>query len=187
MVLIKAACRDDLCLKYKADHIFCQTYHSLWVQKFCQRQNNKPLLQANENAHNLQMGFLAYISPMKRLASLTKTGFNLKANQQNVNMRSRRQALHAPDSSLMEQQRMQRLQTSPGNPLDCDLFCDHNQVTSTSSFSDLKELVYDTGLFSCNVVSNAHCKSSPCLKLLHGGLGDVIIFLFMPLMSAQHY
>lgn len=45
-----------------------------------ERQNNKPLLQAKENAHNLQTGFLAYISPMKRPASLTKAGFNLQAN-----------------------------------------------------------------------------------------------------------
>ena len=45
-----------------------------------ERQNNKPLLQAKENAHDLQTGFLAYISPVKRLASLTKAGFNLKAN-----------------------------------------------------------------------------------------------------------
>lgn len=38
------------------------------------------LLQAKENVHILQTSFLAYISPMKRLASLTKAGFNLKAN-----------------------------------------------------------------------------------------------------------
>lgn len=33
--------------------------------------------------------------------------------------------------------------------------------------------------FSYNVVSNAHCKSSPCPKILRRGLGDVISLLFI--------
>lgn len=45
-----------------------------------ERQNNKTLLQAKENVCTFQTGFLTYISPMKRLASLAKAGFNLKAN-----------------------------------------------------------------------------------------------------------
>lgn len=38
------------------------------------------LLQAKENVHIHQTSFLAYISPTKSLASLTKASFNLIAN-----------------------------------------------------------------------------------------------------------
>lgn len=158
-------------------------FHPTYSEILSGRQNNKPLLKAKKNAHNLETGFWTCVSPMKRLALLAKAGLNLKENWQNVNMPFTCQALPClKHSSPVKQQRMQG-GSAAKDILNFELFCGLSWGTSIFSISNLKGPVSDTSLSQGTLVWDSYqspLQNQPLLKASSQGFGRCYFLSFNP-------